>query len=206
VGKRLGHIVGEVVRRITGTSIGRFFAHEIAGPLGADFHIGLPKGISPGSPTSSFRAIRSPTTCSRSRWIPTACRPRLTAHRSTRWRRRRPVLGVARRSLPVTGTATHGPLPGSADRLQRRRGRRCQVVVTEDDRADLRSAVRRRRPRAWAAGEVRGRLWPATPRPGPVSTRWSVLFWFGWGGVIVVNDLDRQMTYADVMNKMASML
>jgi hypothetical protein len=28
-------------------------------------------------------------------------------------------------------------------------------------------------------------------------------FWFGWGGAIVVNDLDRQMTYADVMNKMA---
>ncbi len=38
-----GHLVGEVVRRITGTSIGSFFADEIAGPLGADFHIGLPE-------------------------------------------------------------------------------------------------------------------------------------------------------------------
>ena len=27
-------------------------------------------------------------------------------------------------------------------------------------------------------------------------------FWFGWGGAIVVNDLDRQMTFAYVMNKM----
>jgi CubicO group peptidase (beta-lactamase class C family) len=37
-----GFLVGEVVRRVTGRSVGAFFAEEIAGPLGADFHIGLP--------------------------------------------------------------------------------------------------------------------------------------------------------------------
>src|SRR5215468_11215365 len=37
-----GYLVGEVVRRITGRSLGDYFATEIAGPLGADFHIGLP--------------------------------------------------------------------------------------------------------------------------------------------------------------------
>jgi CubicO group peptidase (beta-lactamase class C family) len=37
-----GFLVGEVIRRITGQSCGTFFASEIAGPLGADFHIGLP--------------------------------------------------------------------------------------------------------------------------------------------------------------------
>ncbi len=36
-----GFLVGEVVRRITGRSVGEFFAAEVAGPLGADFHIGL---------------------------------------------------------------------------------------------------------------------------------------------------------------------
>src|SRR6185437_7588156 len=36
-----GFLVGEVVRRITGRSLGTFFAEEVAGPLGADFHIGL---------------------------------------------------------------------------------------------------------------------------------------------------------------------
>ncbi|HEX3198112.1 MAG TPA: serine hydrolase domain-containing protein [Propionibacteriaceae bacterium] len=36
-------VLGKLVRRITGTSIGRFFADEVAGPLGADFHIGLPE-------------------------------------------------------------------------------------------------------------------------------------------------------------------
>ncbi|PAZ14967.1 serine hydrolase [Streptomyces sp. SA15] len=37
-----GFLVGEVVRRITGRSLGEFFAEEVAGTLGADFHIGLP--------------------------------------------------------------------------------------------------------------------------------------------------------------------
>ena len=37
-----GYLVGEVVRRITGRSLGTFFREEIAEPLGADFHIGLP--------------------------------------------------------------------------------------------------------------------------------------------------------------------
>ncbi len=36
-----GWLVGEVVRRITGKSLGTYFRDEIAGPLGADAHIGL---------------------------------------------------------------------------------------------------------------------------------------------------------------------
>jgi CubicO group peptidase (beta-lactamase class C family) len=36
-----GYLVGEVVRRITGKSLGTVFREEIAEPLGADFHIGF---------------------------------------------------------------------------------------------------------------------------------------------------------------------
>ncbi len=36
-----GWLVGEIVRRVSGRSLGTFFAEEVAGPLGADFHIGL---------------------------------------------------------------------------------------------------------------------------------------------------------------------
>ena len=38
-----GWLVGEIVRRISGRSVGRFFADEVAGPLGLDFWIGLPE-------------------------------------------------------------------------------------------------------------------------------------------------------------------
>ncbi len=37
-----GYLVGEVIRRIDGRSVGTVFREEIAKPLGADFHIGLP--------------------------------------------------------------------------------------------------------------------------------------------------------------------
>ncbi|MFC9459358.1 serine hydrolase domain-containing protein [Streptomyces sp. NPDC056983] len=37
-----GHLVGEVVRRVTGATVGSFFAAEVAGPLGLDLWIGLP--------------------------------------------------------------------------------------------------------------------------------------------------------------------
>ncbi len=38
-----GWLVGEVVRRISGRSLGAYFAEEIAGPLGLEFWIGLPE-------------------------------------------------------------------------------------------------------------------------------------------------------------------
>jgi CubicO group peptidase (beta-lactamase class C family) len=37
-----GYLVGEVIRRATGKSVGTVFREEIAEPLSADFHIGLP--------------------------------------------------------------------------------------------------------------------------------------------------------------------
>ena len=37
-----GYLVGEVVRRVTGRSLGTVFRQEIAEPMGADFYIGLP--------------------------------------------------------------------------------------------------------------------------------------------------------------------
>ncbi|MGH2979068.1 MAG: serine hydrolase domain-containing protein [Solirubrobacterales bacterium] len=37
----LGFLAGEIVRRVSGESIGGFFRREVAGPLEADFHFGL---------------------------------------------------------------------------------------------------------------------------------------------------------------------
>ncbi|MFI5591720.1 serine hydrolase domain-containing protein [Amycolatopsis sp. NPDC051758] len=42
-----GYLVGEVVRRITGRSLGTVLREEITGPLAADFHIGLPAAEEP---------------------------------------------------------------------------------------------------------------------------------------------------------------
>lgn len=41
-GRTYGWLVGEVIRRVSGRTPGRFFAEEVAGPLGLDFFVGLP--------------------------------------------------------------------------------------------------------------------------------------------------------------------
>jgi CubicO group peptidase (beta-lactamase class C family) len=38
-----GWLVGEVIRRVTGCTVGNYFRNDIAGPLGLDFWIGLPE-------------------------------------------------------------------------------------------------------------------------------------------------------------------
>jgi CubicO group peptidase (beta-lactamase class C family) len=78
-----GYLVGEVVRRITGQTIGTFFASEVAGPLGADFHIGLdaahdprvskviapPKVASNLEPTSiAMRTLSNPPLSAEQSW------------------------------------------------------------------------------------------------------------------------------------------
>lgn len=46
-GLTFGWTVGEIVRRISGKSLGTFFQDEVAKPLGLDFWIGLPEEIEP---------------------------------------------------------------------------------------------------------------------------------------------------------------
>jgi CubicO group peptidase (beta-lactamase class C family) len=59
-----GHLVGEVVRRVTGLLPGAFLEREVTGPLGLDFTIGLPEKdahraaelVHPPAPTPDGRA------------------------------------------------------------------------------------------------------------------------------------------------------
>jgi len=40
-----GWMLGELVRRVTGMSVGQFVAQEVAAPLGLDFYLGLPESL-----------------------------------------------------------------------------------------------------------------------------------------------------------------
>ena len=48
-----GFYAGELVRRVTGVSLGTFFQREIAGPLGAAAYIGTPAGVVPATTTQA---------------------------------------------------------------------------------------------------------------------------------------------------------
>lgn len=51
-----GFLLGELVRRITGTSLGRFFADEVAAPLGLRAWIGLPEEQEPNVASVHYAA------------------------------------------------------------------------------------------------------------------------------------------------------
>jgi CubicO group peptidase (beta-lactamase class C family) len=66
-GQSLGWCESQILRRVdpAGRTIGRFFAEEVAGPLGLDFHIGLPSTVSPDRIATlhmpnPFTALRHP--------------------------------------------------------------------------------------------------------------------------------------------------
>jgi CubicO group peptidase (beta-lactamase class C family) len=44
-GFTFGYMVGELIRRVSGKSLGTFFREEVAEPLGLDFWIGLPEAL-----------------------------------------------------------------------------------------------------------------------------------------------------------------
>jgi CubicO group peptidase (beta-lactamase class C family) len=75
-GLTFGFLVGEIVRRVSGTSLGEFFRDEVAGPLGLEFYLGLPEELEPrvapiipvdltqpglALPTMSLTALGDPT-------------------------------------------------------------------------------------------------------------------------------------------------
>jgi CubicO group peptidase (beta-lactamase class C family) len=56
-----GPLLGEVIRRVSGKTLGRFFREEVAGPLGAEYHIGtLPEHDACSAPLIQSSPVIAP--------------------------------------------------------------------------------------------------------------------------------------------------
>ncbi|MFF4322851.1 serine hydrolase domain-containing protein [Streptomyces sp. NPDC001568] len=187
-----GFLVGELVRRVTGRGTGEFFAQEVAGPLGADFHIGLPEEqdhrvsplIPPPASTAEYAAV-APTGPDGARRQHTGPTVRVKDVNSTAWRRARiPAVngfGNARSvALVQSVLANRGTVggvrvlsPGGCEPAW-------QEVFSGEDRV-------LGTPMSWTAG---------------FGKFGNAFGWGGWGGSLVVSDPDSRMTVAYVMNRM----
>ncbi|GLY23190.1 serine hydrolase domain-containing protein [Micromonospora sp. NBRC 101691] len=76
-GLTFGWLVGEVVRRVSGRSLGTYFADEIAEPLGLDFWIGLPAAEAHRVSRLVEQPVAPPTP---TREVPEALREALAAY------------------------------------------------------------------------------------------------------------------------------
>jgi CubicO group peptidase (beta-lactamase class C family) len=196
-----GYLIGEVVRRITGTTLGAFFASEVARPLGADFHIGLPASeddrvalvIPPAMPDSAEVAAMAPTIAGR-----TLLNPAMTGAEpwSESWRRAEiPAAnghGNARSvALIQSVVACGGELGGTrflsaggCDRIFEEQANGTDLVLGPGFRLGM-------------GYGLSSEMIPIGPR---------ACFWGGWGGSIVMLDLDDRLVVSYVMNRMADQL
>ncbi|MEJ2870541.1 serine hydrolase domain-containing protein [Actinomycetospora sp. OC33-EN08] len=201
-----GHLIGELVARISGVSLTRFVDQEIARPLDADFQIGAaaadwpriapviapvvapmpdadidPGVAAPDSPAArTFAVGATPEDANTGAW-------------------RRAELGAvnghgnARALANLLSVIARGGESDGARLL--RRPTIDRVLEPQADGVDLVLGI----PLRWGIG---------FGLPCPQTLPWipdgRVCFWGGWGGSMVVMDLDRRMTISYVMNKMSA--
>ncbi len=193
-----GYLVGEVVRRVSGRSVGTFFADEIAGPLGADFHIGT-------GPEHDHRVAKviPPTSLPETSGVDpdsilgkTFSNPPLDATKSwtEAWRRAEiPAAGGhgnARSVARAQSVMSHG---GEIDGIRILSEAGCETALEQMSQGvDLVLGV----PLTLGMGYgINSPDMPIAPNP-------RACFWGGWGGSIVINDMDARLTVAYVMNRM----
>jgi len=195
-----GHLVGEVIRRITGKTFKRFVAEEIAGPLGADFQVGARQGdwdriapvVPPPPPDVDFRTLDPESVMVKTYSGPVAS---AKAANSPEWRQA--DLGAlnghsnARGVLRVLRTMSLGGEAGGVRLLSPK-----TIDLVFEQQADGVDLVLGERFR-WGMGYCLGS--PVIPYVPAGRT----FFWGGWGGSLIVMDLDRRLTISYMMNRMA---
>ncbi len=191
-----GYLIGEVIRRITGVSVGQWFKAEVADPLGADFHIGLPPGE---ADARVVPLIPPPPVDPVSLGIPplglrTLANPILTgAVTGEEWWRRAEIpaangQGNARSVATIQSiVACGGEARGT--RLLSEAGV-AAIFEEQSNGDDLVLGV----PLRFGMGYG---LASETMPMGPRSFAWG-----GYGGSLIFNDLDQRLTVAYVMNRM----
>ena len=195
-----GFLVGEVVRRATGKSLGTFLREEVAGPLRADFHIGLDprhgsrvgEMIPPeGAASDPGAAWPSDSLAGR-----TLTNPPGNAHDSATegWRRSEQPAGNGHgnaRSLARLHTVLASGGEAFGVKLLSKEG--CERVFEEQTNGiDLVLGV----PVRWGMG------FALNSPEAPVSPNPRTCWWGGWGGSHVRIDYDARTTLTYVMNRM----
>jgi CubicO group peptidase (beta-lactamase class C family) len=192
-----GYLIGEVVRRITGESIGQWFAREVAAPLGADFFIGLPAAedhrvsvVIPPPPTDlenlkpSELVIRAMTNPPLDAALPAAA-----------WWRRAEIPAANghgnARSVAMVQSIIAGGGEARGVRLLSSEG--CARIFDEQSHGtDLILGM----PYRFGMGYgLSSEMMPIGPR---------ACFWGGYGGSLIVMDQETKLTVCYAMNRMES--
>ena len=195
-----GPLIGEVIRRVTGTTLGQFFAEEVAGPLGADYHIGTgPECDDRVAVMIAGTPIR-PRTGEGTITDRVFFNPYVTPEDSGTIAWRRGELGGSNghgnaRSVAAVQSVLSAGGEARGVRLLSRAG--CERALEQQaDQTDLVCGF----PLRWGVGYgLENPFISSQYRHRPAGRR--IAFWGGAGGSIAVNDFDARMTVTFVMNR-----
>ena len=198
-----GYLVNELVRRVTGKTLGTFFREEVAEPLNADFHIGTPaecderigllsppeQGLGQGANhkegSIGDRTFRSPA-------------PRAEASWEIGWRRSEiPAAnghGNARSVAEIHAALANGGVAKGKHLLSEEGVLRIFDEQTNGDDLCLSMPVRY------------GMGFGLNNPIAPISPNARACFWGGWGGSLALIDVDAHMSLSYVMNNMVATL
>lgn len=197
-----GFLEGEIIRRATGRTLGTYFAEEVAAPLGADFHIGLPAGedarvaelIPPPMPADD--GLLNPTGSTLALQVFRSC-PITGREPAERWWRGAeiPAAGGTGNARSVGRVHSALACDGAVDGVRLMSAATLDRVLEEQTNG---------------TDEVLN--WPMRYGIGfglmsegaPLSPNPRAFFWGGWGGSIALIDRDTRTTVSYVMNRMGT--
>jgi CubicO group peptidase (beta-lactamase class C family) len=195
-----GHLVGELVRRLTGKTLKTFVAQEIAGPLGADFQIGAIEAdwdriapVTPPPPLPFDLASLDPDS------------PVYKTFTG-------PVADAAAANTPAWRRAELGALNGHGNarsvarilRVLALGGEAGGVRLLSPDAIGLIFDEQSHGPDLVLGVPLRFGIGYALPETEtvPYIPPGRTCFWGGWGGSVILMDLDARTTISYMMNKM----
>jgi CubicO group peptidase (beta-lactamase class C family) len=196
-----GHLVGEIVRRVTGLPLKRFVAEQIAGPLGADFQIGAAERdwpriapVVPPPPLPIDLASLPPE----SPTYKTFTGPVADAANANTAPWRRADMGAlnghanARSVVRIIKALSLG---GTVDGIRLLSPETIDLIFDEQSHGtDLVLGVPLRFGIGFALPET---------ETVPYVPQGRCCYWGGWGGSEIIADLDRRVTFGYMMNNMA---
>lgn len=198
-----GYLLGELVRRVAGVSLGEYFRIEIAQPLNADLHIGVPASelerladvvplpgaevlnLAPGQDTITSRSFARP--------------PLIAAEANTRaWQQAElPAVNGYGNARSVVRAQTPMACGGTAFGVELLSARAVEVAFTEQFRG---VDVVLGQPMRYALGY--GLAQPEMP----LGANRDTAFWGGWGGSMVTVDTVARTCFGYVPNRMLGAL
>ena len=196
-----GYLEGEVVRRVSGKTVGQFFAENVAGPLGADFHIGTNQAqdhrvvpvIPPpsGAIDAALAALGEEAAIAKRAFGNPAVRAEMSF--TIPWRRA---------EIPAAGGHGNARSVAIAQSIVSHRGntlgrRFLSPTATDTIFREQCNGT----DRVLMTPLTHGIGWGLRNETVPLPNE-QCCYWGGWGGSLVVNDLENNLTLAYVMNRM----